>query len=176
MIPTLILAAGKGSRLGDLTKDIPKPMLDIAGKPCLERIVDYLNHYDITKIIMNVHYKPEIIANYFGNKLYYFYEPQLLGEFTTVNLIHNLLNCHTLMVVNGDTLTNCDLNAMIESHYQEGKRVTRFTVSGIYAGIKLIRCYSSEDREENYTQKDGWFIDIGTVEGLQKARNYFKGK
>ena len=65
----LILSAGLGTRLGPLTKDTPKPMIKVAGYPVLEHLVFHLHRYGITKIIVNLHYKPEKIMDYFGERL-----------------------------------------------------------------------------------------------------------
>ena len=173
-IKALILSAGKGTRLKPLTDKIPKPMIEVANKPVLEHIVDNLTHYDITQIVVNLNYKPEIIANYFGPKLYYFYEPYLLGESNTIALIHNLLGCHTLIVANGDTISNINLEKMLQFHYENQFKITRFMVSDRYAGTKIINCFSHSKETKDYTQEDGYYFDIGTTEKLAKAREFFK--
>jgi mannose-1-phosphate guanylyltransferase len=62
----VILAAGEGKRMLPLTLVTPKPMLRIAGKPILERIIDALP-FEITELIIVIGYKSELIENYFGD-------------------------------------------------------------------------------------------------------------
>ena len=50
MVKAVILAAGKGTRMGDLTDEIPKPMLPVEGRPILEHIITGLREAGITEI------------------------------------------------------------------------------------------------------------------------------
>lgn len=61
----ILLAAGKGERLRDITKSIPKPMLKIKGKPILEHNIEWLKSHGITKIYINLHHLPDVITDYF---------------------------------------------------------------------------------------------------------------
>jgi NDP-sugar pyrophosphorylase family protein len=63
----VILAAGLGTRLRPLTLETPKPMIDVAGKPLLERIILDLKKYKITEHVIVVNYMKEKIMDYFGN-------------------------------------------------------------------------------------------------------------
>jgi NDP-sugar pyrophosphorylase family protein len=57
----VLLAAGRGKRLGALTADIPKPLLDIAGAPLISHIVDALISGGLTRFIIVAGYRPEQI-------------------------------------------------------------------------------------------------------------------
>ena len=61
----VILAGGKGTRLGKLTQDIPKPMIPVAGKPLLEYQVELCRRYHIEEVILLVNHLSESIYNYF---------------------------------------------------------------------------------------------------------------
>lgn len=63
----VILAAGKGTRMRDLTQSVPKPMLKVQGKPILEHILDGLRHAGIRDFCIITGYQAETIENYFGN-------------------------------------------------------------------------------------------------------------
>ncbi len=63
----VILAAGKGTRMGDLTADLPKPMIPVRGVPVLESIVAGLAGNGITEILIVVGYRPETIREHFGD-------------------------------------------------------------------------------------------------------------
>ena len=61
----VILAAGRGSRMGELTREIPKPMVEVCGKPILRYIVDGLRDAGIRKILVVVGYRKEVVQDHF---------------------------------------------------------------------------------------------------------------
>ncbi len=63
----VILAAGKGERLGEITNSLPKPMIEIDQKPILEHNIIMCRDNGINDIIINLHHLPHIIKDYFGN-------------------------------------------------------------------------------------------------------------
>jgi NDP-sugar pyrophosphorylase family protein len=163
----LILCAGKGSRLGYKTK--PKCMAMVNGKPILEHLVNHLNKYGITEIIVNVHQDYDKIFKYFGTRLLYLYEPTLLGESATEQLLQNWLGMRYI-VMNGDTLTNVNLKKMMDSPNSIA------FVKGIkYAGTK---CYWGRVLRRTWQEPwdgDGaYYFDCGTKAKLAKARKFFK--
>ena len=64
----MILAAGEGKRLRPLTEEIPKPMLEINGKPILYYHLKLLKKYNIKDVIINLNYKAETIKGYLAKK------------------------------------------------------------------------------------------------------------
>mgnify|MGYP003389027330 CR=1 FL=1 len=62
----VILAAGKGTRMGSLTMDTPKPMLPLAGKPMLEHILDRLRAAGIRRVLLIVGYHGDLIQTHFA--------------------------------------------------------------------------------------------------------------
>ena len=67
MAKGMILAAGQGTRVRPLTKDIPKPMVPILGKPVMEYLIEHLARYGITEIMINVAFMHKKIEEYFGD-------------------------------------------------------------------------------------------------------------
>lgn len=63
----VILAAGKGTRMKEITKAIPKPMVKIKGKPLLEYIITYIKNAGISEFGIVVGYKQSIVQDYFAN-------------------------------------------------------------------------------------------------------------
>jgi NDP-sugar pyrophosphorylase family protein len=63
----IILAAGKGSRMRELTNELPKPMLKVHGKPILEHIIEGIAGAGVKEIFVVTGFKAEVIENYFGN-------------------------------------------------------------------------------------------------------------
>lgn len=80
----VILAAGRGLRMGELTNDRPKPMLSYRGKNLLEHKIDVLPP-EVDEVIMVVGYLKEVIMDYFGDsfkgkKIRYIHMPELFGS------------------------------------------------------------------------------------------------
>ena len=63
----VILAAGKGTRMKELTNELPKPMLKVQGKPILEHIIDGLAAAGIREIFIVTGFRADVIENYFGD-------------------------------------------------------------------------------------------------------------
>lgn len=63
----VILAAGKGTRMGDLTTDLPKPMLQVQGKPILQHILEGLKGAGIREVFLVTGWKAEMLEDYFGD-------------------------------------------------------------------------------------------------------------
>jgi mannose-1-phosphate guanylyltransferase len=67
MTKAMILAAGQGTRVRPLTKDMPKPMIPILGKPVLAYLIEHLARHGVKQIMINVVYHHWNIENYFGD-------------------------------------------------------------------------------------------------------------
>ncbi len=125
----LILAAGEGSRLRPLTLTCPKPMLPIGEKPLLEHIILLLRRCGITRIAINLHYKPWIIPLYFwdgypwGVKITYSMEETLLGSAGAAKRLQHYLD-ETFVVFYGDLYTEMDLGPLVDFHREEGAQIT----------------------------------------------------
>jgi mannose-1-phosphate guanylyltransferase/phosphomannomutase len=124
-VKAIVLCAGYGTRLGDLTREVPKPMLLLQGKPLLAYTLHYLASQGFKKIAINLHFLPEQITNYFGDgsqfgvSIHYSYEPQLLGTAGAVkNLETWLADVEDFLVLYGDILLDQDLSVVVEHHQQ----------------------------------------------------------
>src|SRR5207248_3114978 len=63
----VILAAGRGTRMRELTVDVPKPMIEVRGKPVLQHIVQGLRGWGVRKFLIIVGYHAETVRNFFGD-------------------------------------------------------------------------------------------------------------
>src|SRR5256886_16618502 len=63
----VILAAGRGTRMRELTNDVPKPMIEVRGKPVLQHIVQGLRDAGVPKFLIIVGYHAEAVRNFFGD-------------------------------------------------------------------------------------------------------------
>ena len=60
------MAGGEGTRLRPLTSNQPKPMVPVAGKPCMEHILELVRRHGITNVVATLAYMPQMIRGYFG--------------------------------------------------------------------------------------------------------------
>lgn len=117
----VIMAGGKGTRLGKITTDTPKPMLKVAGKPILERLVLHLVTYGIRRIFIAVNHLSHVIEEYFGDgsqwgcTIEYLREDEPLGSGGALSLLPEPPQ-HPLVLMNGDLLVEVDLSQMIRFH------------------------------------------------------------
>ncbi len=117
----MILAAGEGSRLRPLTLERPKPVLPIAGRPLLEYTICWLRHYGISRIAVNLHYRPQAVMDclrdgtHLGVEITYSLEETILGTAGGVKRMAGYLD-GTFVLVYGDVLTDLDLQALIDFH------------------------------------------------------------
>lgn len=125
----VIMAGGEGRRLRPLTESMPKPMLRVAGRPILERLVLHLLGFGIRRIFISVNHLAGVIEEHFGNggrfgcSIEYLRETQPLGTGGPLSLLPDEAQ-HPLLVVNGDIVTQADLGALIEFHAEGGQRLT----------------------------------------------------
>jgi NDP-sugar pyrophosphorylase family protein len=171
----LILCAGEGKRLRPITNDIPKPMVEVGGYPVLAHLIFHVFKYGVSQIIVNVHYKYEIIMNYFGNALLYSYEPILLGEEATIKGLSNWLSNDYTIVMNGDTLTDINLNKMFTR--SEGKNIRSMDYkTKVYTGCKILSpdYFKGNQKFIDYYDSEMYWIDMGTPKGLDQARKKYE--
>jgi NDP-sugar pyrophosphorylase family protein len=120
-VKALILAAGKGTRLKELTADKPKPMIEIGGEPLLAHHVRRLRAAGVREIAINLHHAAGVITDYFGDgskydvRLEYSYEPELLGTAGAAKKLEAFLD-ESFFVIYGDVFTNVDLYALAMFH------------------------------------------------------------
>lgn len=118
-----ILAGGKGTRLLPLTKSLPKPMVNICGKPLLQYQIELLRNNGFTEATLIINHLGEIIRNYFqdgikfGVKIDYIFESKPMGTAGTIKIISESLK-DDFLVIYGDLLANIDLRTLVEFHHK----------------------------------------------------------
>lgn len=125
----VLLAGGMGTRLGKITESLPKPMVKIAGKPMLEIILRKIVGQGFKNFFIAVHYKAELIEDYFqdgirfGCKITYLREKKRLGTAGPLSLLPKNLKA-PLIVMNGDLLTQVDLALLLRFHQEQKSKIT----------------------------------------------------
>ena len=137
MAKGMILAAGQGTRVRPLTKDLPKPMIPILGKPVMEYLIESLASHGITEIMVNVAYHHEKIEQYFGDghrwgvQIGYAYEgvrkdgdvvPKPFGSAGGMRRIQDFSGFFdaSTLVLCGDAVIDLDIRAALAEHKAKG--------------------------------------------------------
>lgn len=127
-LQAVVMAGGRGTRLHPLTQDFPKPMLAVGEKPLLEIIVEQLRIAGIRRVNVTTHHKPEKIEEHFGDggnfgiDISYIPEDKPLGTAGSLSLMARPKE--TVLVMNGDILTQVDLRAMLQFHREHQADLT----------------------------------------------------
>jgi dTDP-glucose pyrophosphorylase len=127
--PVVIMAGGLGSRLGDLTKETPKPMLQVGDRPMLRHLVEQFRDQNFRSFIFCLNYKKEVIKDYFGSgekfgvNIQYVIEDKRLGTAGALSLLKTEI-AEPFFVVNADVLTNIDLDMLLNFHIDNNDMAT----------------------------------------------------
>ncbi len=126
----LLMAGGFGKRLDPLTKDLPKPLLKITDVPILEDIlVEFINN-GFKNFIISVHYRAEMIKDYFGDgskwgvNIDYIEEESPLGTAGCLGLIPDSSKRLPVIVSNGDLLTKVSYMHLLRFHEKNNGEIT----------------------------------------------------
>ena len=136
----VIMAGGKGTRISSVASDIPKPMIQIQGKPVLEYELECLRDQGFTDIILTVSHLGHVIIDYFGDgskaspatgkpfgvHIEYFNEELPLGNAGALFQIKDKLT-EDFLLLNADSIFDVDFSRFVTYHKKKGGLVTLFT-------------------------------------------------
>lgn len=131
----IIMAGGRGIRLGERTQNCPKPLLSIAGKPILEHIIDRAKAEGFVRFVISIHYLGYMIEEYFQNgekwqvQIDYVREQEPLGTAGAISLLNPRPEI-PFVVSNGDILTDIRYGELLDFHLQN--RATATMASRLY--------------------------------------------
>ncbi len=165
--PVLIMAGGLGERLGALTRDVPKPMLNVGGRPLLETIVRSVVQQGFGNIYISVNYKAEMIKDYFGDgaafgaKIRYLHETERLGTAGALGLFPTP-PALPIVVTNGDILTTINYGALLDFHNGSSAEATmavrEHKVHVPYGVVSTSEGFLQTIREK---PTESWFVSAG---------------
>ena len=176
----LIMAGGKGKRLRPLTKNIPKPLLPVNGRPIIEKIILLAKKQGISKFIVSINYLGKMIKNYLGDgkklgvKIEYLEEKKPLGTAGSLFLLKNIDT--PFVVSNADIISNIDYSSMIQYHKKFKSFVTIGSINmsdkNLYGTIifKNKKVLRIEEKKENR-----YFINAGIYILDPSVKNFIKG-
>ena len=158
----IILAGGEGTRLKSVTGDLPKPMALLAGKPVLEHILALLRRCGVEKVCMSLHYRPEVISEYFGDgsrfgiSIEYHVEEASLGTAGGTKACAGFYGDRDFLVISGDSACDFDLRQLMEAHRRHRPAVTM----ALYANPSPLQygnvLTDSRGRVVSFTEKPEW--------------------
>lgn len=176
----IILAGGKGSRLSEYTKIIPKPMVKILNVPIIVRIINHYTKYGFKDFIIASGYKSKIIEKYFSNNLLNLNIKIVntgINSMTggRVKLLRKYINS-TFMLTYGDGVCNVDLNKLVKFH-KKNKYIATLTAvrpparfGGIKISGKTVKYFKEKSKLD-----EGW-INGGFFVMEPKVIKYIKSK
>ena len=189
----IILAGGKGIRLSELTKSIPKPLVKIGKYPILVHIINHYAKYGLKDFIIAAGYKGYIIKKYFKNfkKKGKIFKQKILGKNCNIRIVDTGLNTltggrikrlkkyfkknETFMFTYGDGISNVNLKKLLSFHKKNKKTVT---VTAVHPparfGEIILKKNIVTSFKEKPQVKDGW-INGGFFVANYQFFNYIKG-
>ena len=159
----VILAGGLGTRISELTKVIPKPMIKVAGKPIIHRIIDHFLHYGHKEFYIAIGYKGSLIKKYFekckfkkGVKVNCIFTGKNTMTGGRLKRLKKYLKS-TFIATYGDGLSNVSIKKLIQFHNKKKKMVTVTAVRppARFGAIKIKNDIVEYFREKN-SLDEGW--------------------
>ena len=177
----VVLAGGKGTRISEYSKEIPKPMIRIGNKPILSHIIKIFQSYNFNEIIIAAGYKKKIIENFYKNK----------KNFSNIKIVDTGKNTMTggrllrlkkffnkneiFFMTYGDGLSNINLEKLKKFHESHNKLAT---VTAVRPPVRFGELYVGNNNivkkfEEKPQLKSGW-INGGFFVLNSKVFDYIK--
>lgn len=188
----VILAAGKGTRLGELGCSIPKPLLEVQGKTILEHNVELCKKFGTEEIFINTHHLSPMITSALGDgekyglSIKYSYEPQLLGTAGALLNFKSQLGHQPFYLVYGDNFSSFDLAslrrkaddvqtlAVIGFHYREdvsSSGVAEFDRNGKI--MKFLEKPSAGQTDSNWVNAGLYFLSPSIFDFIPPGESDF---
>lgn len=129
-VVAMILAAGRGERLRPLTDRIPKPLVEVGGRPLIEYAIDCVRRAGIAHVVVNLHHLGSMIRNHlgdgarFGISIDYSEEDPVQETGGGIRDARRFLDGHTFVTLNSDTIVDVDLQAVLDFHRRKGAAAT----------------------------------------------------
>jgi len=120
-IVVAVLCGGFGTRLGELTRDVPKPMIEIGGRPYLERVIESFAERGFYDFVLLTGYRGEVIEEHFGVgerfgvRIRYSHEHEPLGTGGAIREARSLL-CERFLMTYADVLRRFDYDRFVQQH------------------------------------------------------------
>jgi len=199
MMKVVIMAGGKGTRIASINSEVPKPMIEICGKPILEWQIENLKACGLTDITLVTGYLGHVIQEYFGDgsrwgvSIHYFVETAPLGTAGALLKMPELTDDFLLMC--GDVILDVDFSRFISFHrahhawatlmshpnshpYDSSLLVTETLPPQEEGGLpvdthRVVRWINKEDERDYYRNLVNAGIEIISPALLQEVRSHY---
>ena len=163
-LDVLILCGGFGTRLKEIEKGRPKPMVEVHGHPFLDILIQYVSSHGFRRFILCTGFKSEVIEQYFsekndGNTYVISKEQEALGTGGGIKNAETCALSSPFMVLNGDSICRINLKDFIEFH-----EVNKATASVVLATVDDVRGYGSVAINDEHV-----------IEGFDEKSNLISG-
>jgi len=153
----LILAAGFGTRLGKLTENKPKALVEVGGKPILDHTIRKLLNAGISEILINTHYLSDQVEDFLKKQPYResvttVFEPSLLGTAASVKANWDFFQRNDFLLMHGDNYFEAELKSLIIAHL--------YRTSGTLMTMATFDTTSPELCGTVVTDDDGVVVDF----------------
>ena len=183
----IVLAGGFGTRLQKVVSDVPKSMAHINNRPFLEYLFDYLISQGVSKVVLSVGYKNEIISNHFKDhykslEVGYAVENEPLGTGGGIRLAFWKIEGQRALVMNGDSLFRADYRALMDFHLRKKADATlalrKLTDTGRYGRVTMNRTRRITGFEEKGLSAGPGYINGGVyiIDKLFLMEPGFRGR
>lgn len=181
----ILMAGGLGSRLGELTRDCPKPLLKVGNKPVLETILDNCREYGFHRFYIAVNYKAHMVKEYFGDgsrwnvDIRYLEEDKRLGTAGALALLPEKSDL-PLVVMNADVLTKINFKHLLDFHDEHNSSATmcvREYEFQVPFGVVRIDSHQLKEIQEKPVHRffvnAGIYVLTGDAVSLVPRNHYF---
>jgi len=163
----VILAGGQGTRIAELSKNIPKPMIKILGKPIIFRIMKHYSKFGVREFIIAGGYKKKIIENYFQKKKIKNWKVTVIGTGLNsmtggrLKRLEKYLKNQTFFMTYGDGLSDVNIKKLLKFHLKHNKIATLTAVRppARFGALKI----SSKEIVTYFKEKSS--LDEGWING-----------
>jgi NDP-sugar pyrophosphorylase family protein len=170
-----ILAGGFGTRLGALTADLPKPMIEIGGRPFLERVIDSFASRGLRDLVLLTGYRAGVIEEHFGSgsrfgvRIEYSIETEPLGTGGAIREARELLGDRFILTF-GDILRYYDYGRFAREHDGPALAVyPRRTVGNVALEGDRVTRFDKRDRTLPYIDAGFSLMPASTIDLLPRA-------
>ncbi len=181
----VLMAGGEGSRLKPLTDDIPKPLLNVGGRPLLETIVSSFNNQGFRQFFFAVNYKAEMFYNYFGDgskfgvSIKYLREDKPLGTAGALSLLPERPTA-PIVVMNGDVMTSVNIGQLLSFHEEHRASATmcvrEYDFDVPYGVVKLegevLNGISEKPTQSFFVNAGIYLLSPETLDSIPKNKKY----
>ena len=183
----VILAGGKGTRISELSKNTPKPMINVLGEPIIVKIMKLYSKYGVKNFIIAAGYKKKIIKKYFEKKKFDNWNVKIIDTGLNtmtggrVKRLKKYIGNETFMLTYGDGISNLNIKKLLSFHFKNKKIATLTAVRppARFGAIKLkgnkITYFKEKSKLDEGWINGGFFVlEPKIFDYIKNDRTFFE--